>query len=200
MSLKTAVDSVCDAVNIDRLDAVYGGPDPSAAVFLALAQEAGDEIARRVDWQALLSSKVLAASGEQLPPDFQRVVPGGGLRTAAGLFIRPVTNSAQWAVVASCASAQPFYFVSGGVVQVAPVTAAIGAVLDYVAKTWIVGDGGTRKAAFSADDDGFVFPERLVVKNIIWRWRRQKGLSYDDQLAEFEADLAQETGADRGVS
>lgn len=200
MSLKTAVDSVCDAVNIDRIDAVYGGPDPSAAVFLELAQEAGDEIARRVDWQVLLSSKTFSASSEQLPPDFQRVVPGGGLRTAAGLFIRPVTNSAQWAVIATSVSAQPFYFVSAGVVQIAPVAAAIGAVLDYVAKTWVVTGGGARKAAFSADDDGFVFPERLLVKNIVWRWRRQKGLAYDDQLAEFEADLAQETSADRGVS
>lgn len=51
----------------------------------------------------------------------------------------------------------------------------------------------------TADDDTTLFPERLLVKGVIWRWKRQKGLPYEDNLAEFEADLVQEINADRGA-
>lgn len=54
--------------------------------------------------------------------------------------------------------------------------------------------------ALTADDDRTLFPERLLAKGILWRWKRQKGLPFDDSLAEFEADLLQEINADRGAS
>ncbi|MQX58538.1 hypothetical protein GHK61_19435, partial [Sinorhizobium meliloti] len=110
-----------------------------------------------------------------------------------------VTNSGQWAVIVGIPSAQPYFFVKGGQVLISPASAAAGAVIDYVSKNWVMHDPDGPQATFSADDDTTLFPERLLVKGIIWRWKRQKGLSYEDNLAEFEADLAQEINADRGA-
>ncbi|WP_337267516.1 phage adaptor protein [Oryzifoliimicrobium ureilyticus] len=200
MTLKEVIDAVCDAVNIDRLDSIYGNNDASANGMRALAQAAGDELARRADWQRLIASSSISGAGAALPSDFLRVVPGGALRTSAGLPVRPVTNSAQWAVIAAASPAQPFYFISGGALNIAPPSAGVNAVFDYISCNWVLANSGTRKAQLSADDDGFLLPDRLMVKNIIWRWRRQKGLAYDDYLAEFEADLLQEITADRGVT
>lgn len=199
MTLLTAINSVCDVVSIDTFESVYGMNDPAANTMFELAQEAGDEIARRADWRGLLSTGTLLSSGASLPEDFQRFTPGGGLRTANGEFIRPVTNSGQWRVVASIASAQPYYFVQGSAVLVAPASAGVAALIDYLSNAWVVA-GGDRSNTLGADDNTFAFPERLMIKNIVWRWRRHKGLSFDDQLAEFEADLAQEINADRGQS
>lgn len=199
MTLKTIIDEVCDAVTIDRFASVYGNGEPDAQTMLDLAQQAGDEISRRADWQNLLRSKTLAASGETLPSDFQRLTPGGGVRSSSGNFARPVTNSGQWVIVAQLASPQPYYFVSNGTIRISPPSAAVGAIIDYLSKNWIV-NSGTFKDRFSVDDDTTLFPERLMAKNIIWRWRRKEGLVYDDQLAEFEADLVQEINADRGAA
>ena len=168
--------------------------------MLALAQEAGDEIARRVDWKRLHSQLTLTINAQAMPDDFQRFVPGGGVRTAEGdVFVRPVTNSALWGIVRNNQSAQAFYYLVNNVISIAPPELAVGALVVYISKNWLTGTSGS-KPSYTADDDTAVFPERLLVKNIIWRWRRQKGLAYDDQLAEFEADLVQEINADRGLS
>jgi hypothetical protein len=198
MSLKSVIDEVCDEVSIDRMDTIYGNDDPDALTMLDLAQQAGDEIARRADWQALLREGAIASSGTPLPDDFQRLTPGGGIRTADGLFARPVTNSAQWSVISTVGSAQPYYFISSGAIRIAPASAGVDAVIDYLSASWIK-NGSEWKARYTVDDDTAVFPERLLMKNIVWRWRRQVGLAYDDQLAEFEADLVQEINADRGA-
>lgn len=199
MSLITVINKVCDAVDIDPFDSVYGSDDPTAKTMVELAQEGGDEIARRVDWKDLLASGSIAVSGDALPDDFQRFIPGGPVRSAAGVFIRPVTNSAQWAFLSTTPSAQPFYFLQGSTILIAPAAAGVGAVMDYVSTDWIK-NGAIRKSIYSADDDIALFPEKLLVKDVIWRWRRSKRLSFTDELSEFEADLVQEINANRGVS
>lgn len=199
MSLITVINDVCDAVDIDAFESVVGTDEPTANTMVELAQQAGDEIARRVDWRGLLVSAPIASSGSPLPADFQRLIPGGPIRAADGSFIRPVTNGAQWAFLSQNPSAQAYYFLQGSTILTSPASAGSAAVMDYVSKNWIKGVNAN-KAIYSADDDTALFPERLLVKNIIWRWRREKGLSFNDNLTEFEADLVQEINADRGVS
>ncbi len=200
MTLLTAVNEVCDVVSLDQFASVYGSDDPNAQTMVALAQEAGDEIARRADWQRMLATHTAAGSPENLPSDYQRMTPGGAVRASTGDFFRPVTNSSQWAVIVGIPSTQAYYFVKGQQILFSPAASAVGAIIDYVSKNWIQHDPSGPQATFTADDDTSLFPERLLVKGIIWRWKRQKGLPYEDNLAEFEADLVQEINADRGVA
>ena len=200
MTLLTAINQVCDVVSLDQFESVYGSDDPNAQTMVALAKEAGDEIARRVDWQSMLKTGAPVASPYPLPDDFERLIPGGAIRTAGGDFCRLVSVGSQWSVVTSSASVQPFFFVRGNTVLFAPVEAAIDAAVEYVSKNWILGDDESERDAFASDDDKTFFPERLLVKGVMWRWKRQKGLAYEDDLAEFEAELAQEATADRGAA
>ncbi len=200
MTLLSAINEVCDVVSLDRFASVYGSNDPNAQTMVAFAQESGDEIARRADWQRMLSTHIASTSPENLPSDFQRMTPGGAVRTAAGDFFRPITNSSQWAVIVGVPSAQPYVFIRGQQILFSPAASAVGAIIDYLSKNWVLHDPGGPGATLTADDDETLFPERLLTKGIIWRWKRQKGLPYDDNLAEFEADLLQEINADRGAS
>lgn len=200
MTLLTAINQVCDVVVLDQFESVYGSDDPNAQTMVALAKEAGDEIARRADWQTLLKTGTATSNPYTLPADFQRLIPGGAVRTASGAFCRSVTEGSQWSVIAASASVQPFFFARGDEILFAPVSAAVSATVEYVSKNWVIGDPFAERDEFASDDDKTSFPERLLVKGIMWRWKRQKGLSYEDDLAEFEADLAQEVNADRGAS
>ncbi|WP_373413710.1 hypothetical protein [Ensifer aridi] len=199
MTLISAINQVCDVVSLDQFESVYGSNDPNAQTMLSLAQEAGDEVSRRADWQKLLKSHTVTAAPENFPSDFQRLVPGGAVRTSAGAFVRPVTNSGQWAVIVGVPSTQPYFFMKGGQFLFSPASAAVSAVIDYVSKNWVLHDPTGPQATLTADDDTTLFPERLLVKGVLWRWKRQKGLPFEDNLAEFEADLAQEINADRGA-
>ncbi|MCA1403699.1 hypothetical protein I6F26_03665 [Ensifer sp. IC3342] len=200
MTLLSAINEVCDVVSLDQFESVYGSSDPNAQTMLALAQEAGDEIARRADWQRMLAQHTATASPENLPSDFQRMTPGGSVRKSDGTFVRSVTNSGQWAVIVGIPSTTAYFFIKGAQILFSPASAAVGAVIDYLSKNWVLTDPGGPQATLTADDDTTLFPERLLVKNIIWRWKRQKGLPFEDNLAEFEADLEQEINADRGAA
>ncbi|WP_026621290.1 hypothetical protein M728_001858 [Ensifer sp. WSM1721] len=200
MTLLTIINEVCDIVSLDRFDSVYGTNDPNAQTMVALAEEAGAEIARRADWKQMLKAHVVSASPEILPADYQRLAPGGAVRAVDGRFFRAVTNGAQWAVIVGVASAESYCRLSGREMFFSPATAAAGATIDYVSKNWVLGDPYEERDTFRADDDTTLFPERLLVKGLIWRWKRQKGLPFEDNLAEFEADLLQEINADRGAS
>lgn len=191
MKIIDIVNAVCDEVKLDQFDSVYGANDENAKTMLTLAWEGGSEIARRVDWRDLVTTYPLVSAPAAYPQDFERVIQGGAVMTAAGDFVRPVTSRGQWRFLKANPSAQPFYFLSETGIDFAPVTAAIGASMLYLSKAWVLADGGSREQVFQGDDDQTIFPSELLLKNLIWRWRRHKGLDYSDQLAEFEADLAQ---------
>ncbi|RAS13550.1 hypothetical protein [Ensifer adhaerens] len=200
MTLLSAINEVCDVVSLDRFQSVYGNNDPNAQTMVALAQEAGDEISRRGDWSKMLKTQTVSSSPHNLPDDFQRMTPGGAIRTSAGVFLRPVTNSSQWAVIVGVPSTQPYFFVKTAQVLFSPASSAVAAIIEYVSKNWVLTGSSDERATLLADDDTPLFPERLLTKGVLWRWKRQKGLPFDDVLAEFEADLAHELNADRGVA
>lgn len=199
MKIIDIVNAVCDIVKLDHFDSVYGANDENAQTMLTLAWEGGSEIARRVDWRDLVVTLPLVSAPSAFPQDFDRVVQGGAVMTAAGAFVRPVTSRAQWRFLKANPSAQPFYFLSETGIDFAPALAAIGASMLYQSKAWVLSPGGGRAQSFQSDDDQPIFPAELLTKNLIWRWRRHKGLDYSDQLAEFEADLAQYENSDRAA-
>ncbi len=198
MTILTAINEVGDVVGLDAFTSVYGTDDPNAKTMMALATEAGAEIARRVDWQLMLKQVTPSVASFVLPADYNRMTPGGALRSPAGEFARPVLSSGQWAVISASPSVQPYFFIKGNVIGISPVSFAATAIMDYVSKNWIKTNASVERDTFSADDDTVLFPERLLVKNLLWRWRRQKGFEFEDYLSEFEADLIAEIRADRG--
>lgn len=199
MTLRSVINDACDIVSLDQFDTVYGNVNPNAQTMLQFAQDAGDEIARRVDWEKTLKTATVPTSPYALDENFQRLITGGAVTTAAGDFVRPVSNGGEWTVIKQVPSSQPYFFIRGGKMLFAPASAGTGAVIEYVSRNWVLA-GTDEKSTFTADDNTFLFPERLLTMGLIWRWKRQKGLTYDDQLAEFEAALAFEIAADRGAS
>lgn len=193
------VNEVCDVVKLDRFDSVYGANDESAQTMLALAWEGGSEIARRVDWRNLTKTFPVVSAPSAFPSDFERVISGGSVMTASGEFVRPVTNRGQWRFIAAHPSAQPFYFLSEVGIDFSPSSAGIGASLLYLSKEWVRGSNGSTSATITSDDDEPIFPAELLVKALVWRWRRYNGLDYSDQLAEFEADLGMYETADKAA-
>jgi hypothetical protein len=201
MSLLTATNEVADLVSLDRFTAIAGSGGDDARTMLVIAQEAGEEIAHRVDWNKLLKTATIAATPYTLPENYHRPVPGSMIVTALGQLVRPVTNTGQWAVLGQVGSTQPYYYRSGGKIDIVPTSAGTNATLNYVSGHFVARSNGTDfRATFAADDDTTVFTEDLLVKNMVWRWKRQKGLDYTDDLAEFEAMLKAEINADRGIA
>lgn len=161
----------------------------------AFMQAAGDEIARRADWSRL--SRTITGSNATalaLNDDFSRlseanpVTRGGGHRP-----VRVVTSPAMWQMLEATPSAQHHCHIRDGSILFSPAIGPEGVTVRYQSNLWL---GGS--STIASNDHTPVFPERLLARGTIWRFRRQKGITYDDVLAEFEADLAAEIASDRG--
>lgn len=199
MTLATALNRACDILGLDTFQQFVGSGDDAANTMVDYAQEAGEEIARRVDWRQMLASGTATATPYTIPSDFQRFTPGGGMRTALGVFLRPVLNSSEWALVKSAPPSQPFYFLKGTTAEFSPTSIVPGVVFDYVTANFVQ-SGASKLPAWASDSDTSLFPERLLTLGVVWRYKRQKGLVFEDELAEFEAALGAEAKADRGAS
>lgn len=60
----------------------------------------------------------------------------------------------------------------------------------YVTRNWMADSGGTAGYAFTASDDVILLPRNVLELGTVMRWRRRKGLPYDDILAEYEIQIA----------
>jgi hypothetical protein len=55
------------------------------------------------------------------------------------------------------------------------------------------------KAAFTADADAFVLPERLLKLDLIWRWRALKRMEYSEDMVNFNMAMEKAISKDKGT-
>ena len=208
MSAEDVLNHVLLAVGLDRPGAQLTAGDFEIDQIKAFMNEAGTDIARRAQWSGLFkeevfevtSSGALVASQEafELPEDFYQMAQNGTVWWSDGgesQAMRPVVSPEQWAFLTRRPSAQRHYCLQGGQIQFSPAFGRTDeATMTYISSYWVEG-----KPEITQNADVLLIPERLVEKGTVWRWKRQKGMTYDDLLAEFEADLEAELNADRGA-
>ena len=186
MSILTMAEALALNVGLPVPINLAGGLSRDWREILQTANEAGEDIARRVQWGELTKTTTLAGSGP-LPSDFDRLVAGLAIM-AEGRPVRSLTR-AEWASLPTQAGTPRYFLLQDDNLQLwpdGPVTVV------YQSRNWVGGNKDRLKAA----DDAPVFEETLLLKAVIARWRRQKGLPHADEEAEFEAALAQYAAAD----
>lgn len=177
---------------------VLSGSDPDALKIVQFTQEAGEEIARRVDWGALRKTVTIAGTGSNdnfsLPADFARLIPGNSI-TVAGSPIRVGLSADEWNSLTPISGTPRYARLIGTSISFYPFPPlATTIAVAYQSKNWC--GGGT---AWSSDSDAAFIPEVLIQQGAQWRWRRQLGADYQDFLAEFEAAMTEYAKFDDGM-
>ncbi|MBT8152751.1 hypothetical protein KMP13_02330 [Epibacterium ulvae] len=197
MSAETVLQSVLLEVGLDIPGAQITSADYQVRQVVAFMNDAGEDIARRTEWSRLYIDWEVpgGVSAVDLPDDFQEMAEQGAVCLIGVPYtpVRSVIAPEQWDFLVARPSAQPYYHLRGGQLRFSPELPADGARVRYVSRQWVNG-----RDRIAANADTLKIPERLVQKGAVWRWKRQKGLNYDDASAEFEADLLTEVKADRG--
>ena len=209
MSAEDVLNHVLLAVGLDRPGAQLTAGDFEIDQIKTFMNEAGTDIARRAQWSGLFKeAEFVYGTGREsadLPEDFYQMAQNGTVWWSNSPVedvidyethaMRPVVSPEQWAFLKRRPSAQRHYCLQGGQIQFSP---GLGltetATMTYISSYWVEG-----KPEITQNADVLLIPERLVEKGAVWRWKRQKGMTYDDLLAEFEADLEAELNADRGA-
>lgn len=166
----------------------------------SLMNAAGVDINTRVEWTGAFKGLTVAGDvmSVDLPDDFQEMAAAGAVMLDKTTYqpVRPVLDPTTWLFLRrTTASSQSYYHISAGSILFLPSLDSDGAIVRYISKNWLEDD----KSEVTDNTDQPIFPDELLARAVIWRWRRQKGLAYDDHMAEFEADLEAAIKADRGA-
>lgn len=196
MTAQTIMQAVFLECGIDAT-AEVGGADFQARQVLEFMNAAGEDAARRGEWSRLIKTVQIGANelSFDLPTDFQEMVETGAVRLTATPYapVRTIVSPEQWDFLQVTPTAQAYCHIRDGKLLLTNNPA--GATLTYLSKNW----AGDAKSAITTNNDEPLIPERLIERGAIWRFKRQKGLPYDDILAEYEADLEADYMADRGA-
>ena len=91
-------------------------------------------------------------------------------------------NEIEWQQIKALPNPGPFYKfrLRGDHILINPAPAApLSTIAFEYASSWAVySSAGVLKAAVTADDDYFVFPERILLRGLAFRWKQVKGLPY----------------------
>lgn len=189
MTLLTIANSLARNVGLEETDQVIGSPRREWAEVAEYSNLVGEELARRVDFGALHETQTLTGDGAEktydLGPYFSRI--GSGIAVSfSTATVRPLTR-AEWASLTPVVGSPRYFLLEGDKVTLWPYLPD-GAVVSLQAYTKAWCSNGTDE--WAADTDTSLIDEDLMLKGLIVRWRRQKGMDYADYEAEYEADLS----------
>ncbi|AHA27856.1 hypothetical protein [Candidatus Liberibacter americanus] len=188
MKVIEILNTVCDLVGLSRFENIYGNHSDNSALMLSLLQQSGQEISCRVDWPQLLRTIKVESSPFNIPNDFHRPLFGGAVIIDNNRFARPVNTAFDWEIVKNI-SDYPWYWIDNKVLHI---SVSAMATLRYFSKNWLIDANNNPNITITSDDDITVLPSHLLIKDIIWRWRRAQGLNFIDQLREFDASIDSE--------
>lgn len=195
MSLLTIAQGLAKNVGMQSPSIVVASTGREWAEALQFANETGEELARRVDWGALQASTTLTGDGTNLT----HALPAGISRLGRGVTVKSGTTAlrplsrAEWNTLTPVVGTPRYFLLEGDEITLWPFLANLATVsVSYQSKNWTSAGG----AAFTADDQTSLIDEDLFLKGLIVRWRRQKGMAYQDEEAEYEAALQDFAGFD----
>ncbi len=174
-----------------------------------LIDEVATDVFKYRDWQALIRIAEIDGDGSEtefaLPADYDRM-----------LVRSDVQDTVNWAWGYSqffdineflFEEARGFMASPGGWIiygdrirfSPSPISGA-HATYPYLSKFWAKTSGAASgdKAAFTADTDEFVLPERLLTLGLVWRWRENKKLDASGDQEAFVKALDEYAAKDRG--
>lgn len=208
MTLLSTIQNAARALNIAVPTTVIGNSDLNAALLLRLAQEEGDELSRRHDWQNITFEKTHTTLAAQLqtgaiPSDYERLVYNAEIwnRTLSQKYTK-VSNANAWQrlQLGLTGGVTGWWRIKANALYIYPApTAGQTIAFEYVSKNWCESSGGTDQSAWAADTDVGLIPERLMTLGIIWRWKQAKSMAYAEELSTYEREVEKASGRDQGA-
>lgn len=192
-TLLELIASVAQELGINAPTQVIGSPDPQIIQLLALANRLGLDLVREHEWQQLtVSASVPTISGQlnyPLQADWNRQI----MQTewSGGRPMRGPVSPQRWQAYKGSfllASIDARFRIRNNAIELLE-SPPDGDYLtyEYVSVNWVIGASGATNYKFTKDDDSYVFDESLMIEGLKLRWRKAKGLPYDE--AEYTSIL-----------
>jgi len=207
MTVLKVIQDVCTKIGLDVPQAVFSSTEREHMELAALANEMAERIAEASDWQKLtVEQRYIGDAVEEafdLPADYDRMITNGNVwNSRTNNPVDPLTHNAWLGREVRGFDVYSAYLLLEDQMRIRPIMAVNEFCLFYyISNSYVVAvEDGTEvhRDCFTADDDNFVLPERLLRLGMIWQWRESNGLDYAEDMANYEKAMAQEVKSERG--
>lgn len=166
--------------------------------------ETVDELQKRIDWSSPIGKQIIitgdGSENYSLPADFVRMTDDGlavyetTTTRRAGIA---VDSDGAWTHLKEIGTAggSRYYRIKGyegnyTIDFYRNPTSSDSITVSYVSDVWMKNSAGVEGSAFTDPDDVVVYPRRILELGIVWRFRKRKGLPFQDIMAEYEGWIA----------
>lgn len=174
----------------------FGSSDTFENELCDLVNEVAQDAAEFRDWQALVRVQDITGDGVtyqwSLPSDYSRMMLDSEIMDGpAWLFGYTHLRDMNEFLFLQARGFQPTpggWIIFADKLNFTPAPSlAQTATFPYISKKWARTNLGD-KAAFDADTDSFLLPERLLTLGLVWKWRQNKKLDFTgDDVAYADA-------------
>lgn len=199
MTVLSIIQSHCRKHALAVPSSVIGSTDTQTLQLYEILQEVLDELTTQAKFQVttVIATHVLTAVEDQ--GALQTLCPSGYMFANFETFydrtlMRPLygpLNDQEWEALMALPNPGPFYKfrILGDHLLINPVPSTPFSTIawEYMSSWCVTDSGGTLKAAITADDDLFIFPDNMLKRGISYRWKQIKGLPYQaDEKAYWD--------------
>jgi hypothetical protein len=189
---------------------VVGSTDLTAQILFRFANQAGKELMRYHDWQALTvevsatSTATVIQSGMLPAADYDRMAYNAEVwNRSDDLRYTGPTPQRFWQQLQTGVSGGVvgWWRIIGGELNLYPAPSA-GKIIafEYISKRWARSSLSVAQSKFMADTDTTVLDEDLLTLDMVWRFRQSRGFAqYAEDLATCEREKEKAASRDRGT-
>jgi len=198
-TLLQIVQTSCDELGIARPTTVVGSNDLQVRQILALLNREGKEISAREGlyggWPQLRKEHTFntadGTAAYNFPADLQYFMNTTAWDRSQKWPMHGPVSPQTWQVLKSgtvgSVGPRTRFRVMAGQLYLDPTPTTIRAiVLEYYSNTWCESSGGTDQAVWTADNDLPLLPDDCFILGLKWRFRKEKGLDYQEHFNEYE--------------
>lgn len=212
MAQRTLLQIVQAAVDelgtLNRPSSVAASSDQQVQQLLALANREGKELSARSGinggWPQMRKLHTITSVADQenyaFPSDLQYFINTTAWDRTQSWPMQGPSSPQAWQVLKSgtIGSIGPRrrFRIMAGEIYFDPVPADSGDtyVLEYFSDTWCESEAGTAQRLWVADTDVPVLPDDCFILGLMWRFRRAKGLDYQEEFNAYEDEVLRELG------
>jgi len=211
MSLLQICTDAATAAGFPAPSSIIGSGDKTAKQLLSLVVREGNYLSTKKDWSRLVSEHtfVLATATQTyaLPADLRWIVPNTTYNRDDNRIVLNPISSQDWQFLkawTSIAGLTRRARIRAGNLEFEETIAAADngktIAYEYLSSYWAdTAAGGAAKPKFTLDTDVSLVDEELMTLGLIWRFRRAKGLEFEDERREYTTQLALLRAADGGA-
>lgn len=205
MTLLSIVKDAADEVGWDRPSTVIGNSD--ANQFLRLLNREGEALSKW-PWEILVKEDtftlVTADQDYALASDFRYIIPSTQWNRDNKRAIIWI-NSQEWQFFKGWTTVNGLNLrarIRGGEMEFEQTITSSDdgktIAYEYISKNWTESTGGTAQQKFAADTDTSVLDEELLTLGLVWRFKKAKGMEWQDDFADYRNEVNKAKARDGG--